>query len=88
MRVQQIMVVFLQLNIQLETSKYSKYSDIPLRTSQNPEIAKLRFGTVFAQYQDKNCITSRDLFKTSSGITAVQDLTKYADNVYHRQQNL
>ena len=82
------MVAFLQLNIQLETSKYSKYSDIPLRTSQNPEIAKLRFGTVFAQYQDKNCITSRDLFKTSSVITAVQHLTKYAGNVYHRQQNL
>ena len=31
----------------------------------------LRVGTVFAQYQDKNCITSQDLFKTTSVITTV-----------------
>ena len=33
------------------------------------EITQIRFGTAFEQYQDKNSMTSRDLFKTASAIT-------------------
>ena len=37
-----------------------------------------------AQYQDKNSITSRDLFKTISVITSVQNPKKPTDKLYHR----
>ena len=40
------------------------------------------------QNQDKNYITSSDLFKTTSTITSAQYSTKHTGNMYHRPQNL
>ena len=40
------------------------------------------------QNQDKNYITSSDLFKTISAITSAQYSTKHTGNMYHRPQNL
>ena len=40
------------------------------------------------QNEDRNYITSSDLFQTTSAITSVQYSTKYTGNMYHRAQNL
>ena len=42
---------------------------------------------LFVKYQEKICITSRDLFKTTSVITLVHFSVKDKANVYYRPQS-